>query len=67
VTFFVQASKGETVAITARLSAVIAIAKGRSLLADGWEVFITGPDGIRYDPAEFDRLLALRPAARVEV
>jgi hypothetical protein len=67
VTFFVQASKGETVVTTARLSAVIAVAKGRSLLAEGWDVFITGPDGARYDPAEFDRLLARRPKAPLEI
>jgi hypothetical protein len=67
VTFFVHASKGEKIVITARLGAVIAIAKGRSLLADGWQVFITGPDGTRYDPAEFDRLLKLRPKAPIEL
>ena len=66
VTFFVHALKGETVMITARLSAVIAIAKARSLLDDGWNVFITGPDGGHYDPVEFDRLLALAPEARLE-
>jgi hypothetical protein len=67
VTFFVQASKGANLVITARLSAVIAVAKGRSLLDDGWEVFITGPDGARYDPSEFDRLLTPRPGARLQI
>jgi hypothetical protein len=66
-TFFAQASKGETVVITARLSAVITIANRQSMRADGWEVFITGRDGIRYRPAEFDRLLTLRSAARLEI
>jgi hypothetical protein len=64
VTFIVNASKGEDVAVTVRLSVVVAIAKGQSLLADGWQVFITGPDGIRYDPSEFDKLLLLSPALR---
>jgi hypothetical protein len=67
VAFFVQASKDENVVITARLSAVFAVAKGQSLLDDGWEVFITGPEGTRYDPSEFDRLLALGAAARLEI
>jgi hypothetical protein len=61
VTFIVHASRGEAVATTIRLSVVVAIAKGRALLADGWQVFITAPDGIRYHPAEFDRLLSLGP------
>jgi hypothetical protein len=67
VTFFVQASKGENVVITARLSAAIAVAKGRSLLDDGWQVFITDPDGTRYDASEFDRLLTRRAEARLEI
>jgi hypothetical protein len=63
VTFIVHASRGEEVATTIRLSAVAAIAKGRALAAEGWHVFITGPDDIRYDPPEFDRLLSLGPAS----
>ena len=47
---------------TVRLSVVVAIAKGRALAEEGWQVFITGPDGNRYHPAEFDRLLSLSPA-----
>ena len=39
---------------------VVAVAKGRAPADEGWQVFITGPDGIRYYPSEFDRLLALR-------
>ena len=57
MTFIVQASKGEAKAVTVRLSVAVAIAKGRTLLSEGWQVFITGPDGVRYGPAEFDRLL----------
>jgi hypothetical protein len=45
---------------TFRISVVAAIAKGRTLADEGWQVFITGPDGIRYYPSEFDRLLSLR-------
>jgi hypothetical protein len=63
VTFIVHASRGEDVAVTIRLSVVVAIAKGRSLLDAGWQVFITGPDGVRYYPTEFDKLL-LGPALR---
>ena len=62
VTFIVHASKGEASTATIRLSAVVAIAKGRALAEEGWQVFITGPDGNRYHPAEFDRLLSLSPA-----
>jgi hypothetical protein len=57
VTFIVHASRGEDVTTTIRLSVVVAIAKGRTLADEGWQVFITGPDGIRYYPSEFDRLL----------
>jgi hypothetical protein len=62
VTFIVHASRGEDTTTTIRLSVVVAIAKGRSLAEEGWQVFITGPDGIRYYPAEFDKLLSLSPA-----
>ena len=64
VTFIVNASKGEDVAVTVRLSVVVAIAKGLALAEDGWQVFITGPDGIRYYPSEFDKLLSLSSALR---
>ena len=63
VTFIVQASRGEQVVRTIRLSAVAAIAKGQALVAEGWEVFITGPDDIKYYPPEFDQLLSLGPGS----
>ena len=59
MTFIVHASRGEEATTTVRLSVVVAIAKGRTLADEGWQVFITGPDGIRYYPSEFDRLLSL--------
>ena len=62
VTFIVHASRGEYSTTTVRLSVVVAIAKGRALAEEGWQVFITGPDGIRYDPPEFDKLLVHSPA-----
>jgi hypothetical protein len=62
VTFIVHASRGEETATTIRLSVVVAIAKGRALAEEGWQVFITGPDGIRYHPSEFDKLLSHSPA-----
>jgi hypothetical protein len=62
VTFIVHASRGEEVTTTVRLSVVVAIAKGQTLAEEGWQVFITGPDGIRYHPPEFERLLSLNPA-----
>jgi hypothetical protein len=62
VTFIVHASRGEETTTTIRLSVVVAIAKGRAFAEEGWQVFITGPDGIRYDPSEFDKLLSLNPA-----
>lgn len=62
MTFIVQASRGEDSTTTIRLSVVVAIAKGRALADEGWRVFITDPDGVRYDPPEFDKLLALSPA-----
>jgi hypothetical protein len=62
VTFIVHASRGGEVTTTIRLSVVVAIAKGRALAEEGWQVFITGPDGIRYYPPEFDKLLSFSPA-----
>lgn len=62
MTFIVQASRGEDVATTIRLSVVVAIAKGRALAEEGWQVLITGPDGVSYRPAEFDKLLSFSPA-----
>jgi hypothetical protein len=64
VTFIVEASRGEETTTTVRLSVVVAIAKGRALAEEGWQVFITAPDGIRYRPSEFDRLLSFSPALR---
>ena len=61
MTFIVHASRDEEATTTIRLSVVVAIAKGLALAEEGWQVFITGPDGIRYYPAEFDKLLSLRP------
>jgi hypothetical protein len=62
MTFIVHASKGEETATTVRLSVVVAIAKGQTLAEEGWHVFITGPDGIRYYPSEFEKLLLFNPA-----
>jgi hypothetical protein len=62
VAFIVHASRGEDSTTTIRLSVVVAIAKGRSLAEEGWQVFITGPDGVRYYPAEFEKLLSFSPA-----
>ena len=50
--------------MTIRLSVVVAIAKGQALAEEGWQVFITGPDGIRYYPSEFDKLLSFSSALR---
>jgi hypothetical protein len=62
VTFIVHASRGEETTTTIRLSVVVAIAKGRAFAEEGWQVFITGSDGVRYYPSEFDKLLSLNPA-----
>jgi hypothetical protein len=56
VTFIVHASRGEAATTTVRLSAAAAIAKGWTLADEGWQVVITGPDGIGYSLAEFDEL-----------
>jgi len=42
---------------TFRLSAAAAVAKGRTLMDDGWQVFI------RHQPSEFDRLASSSHAA----
>jgi hypothetical protein len=62
VTFTVHASRGEHVTTTVRLSVVVAIAKGLAFAEEGWQVFIVGPDGVRYEPPEFDKLLSFSPA-----
>jgi hypothetical protein len=62
MSFIVHASKGNDVTTTIRLSVVVAIAKGRALAEEGWNVFITGPDGVRYHPSEFEKLLSFSPA-----
>jgi hypothetical protein len=64
VTFVVHASKGEDVQVTVRLSVAAAVAKGRSLLDEGWQVHITGPDGVRRYPPAFEELLAQGPMLR---
>jgi hypothetical protein len=56
VTYIVHASKGDHETTTFRLSAVAAIAKARALANAGCQVFITGPDGTRFLPFEFDKL-----------
>lgn len=58
MTFIVHASKDDAVAITVRLQAIAAVNKARSLLAEGWNVVIIGPDDVKYRPAEFEKLLA---------
>jgi hypothetical protein len=62
VTFIVHASRGEAATTTIRLSVAVAIAKARALVDEGWQVFITGPDGIRYSPPDFDKLLSRHAA-----
>jgi hypothetical protein len=63
VTFIVYASRGGVEMTTIRLSVVAAIAKGRALMDDGWQVFITDPGGTRYQPAEFDKLASAKHTA----
>jgi hypothetical protein len=63
VTFIVYASRGGVEITTVRLSVVVAIAKGRTLIDDGWQVFITDPSGTRYYPSEFDKLASTRHPA----
>ena len=58
MTFIVHASRGEGATTTVRLSVVVAIAKALALAEEGWQIFIEGPDGTRYHPSEFDKLLS---------
>ncbi|WP_154070838.1 MULTISPECIES: hypothetical protein [Bradyrhizobium] len=44
------------------MSVVVAIAKGLAFVEEGWQVVIIGPDGVRYEPSEFEKLLSLSPA-----
>jgi hypothetical protein len=64
VTFIVHASRGEDVATTFRLSAAVAVAKGRTFAEDGWDVFITDPEGRRYYPSDFEELLSFGAAVQ---
>ena len=54
MTFILEASRDADALTTFRLSA--AAAKADALMKEGWQVVITGPDGTRYRPFEFDRL-----------
>ncbi len=63
MTFIVHASKGDDEMTTFRLNPDAAIAKGRTLVKDGWQVCITDPEGTRYRPYEFDRLALFRHPA----
>jgi hypothetical protein len=58
MTFIVHASRSEAATTTIRLSVVVAVAKARALAKEGWQVFITGPDGTCYGPSEFGKLLS---------
>jgi hypothetical protein len=60
VTFIVCASRGGVEITTVRLNVIAAIAKGRMLIDDGWQVFITDPNGTRYQPSEFDKLASTK-------
>jgi hypothetical protein len=60
VTFIVYASRGGVEITTVRLNVVAAIAKGRTLIDDGWQVSIADPNGTRYQPSEFDKLASAR-------
>jgi hypothetical protein len=63
VTFIVYASRGGVEMTTVRLSVAVAIAKGRTLIDDGWQVFITDPSGARQYPADFDKLASTKHPA----
>jgi hypothetical protein len=62
MTFVVHATRGQDTTAIERFSVVVAIAKGQALAEEGWDVFITAPDGIHYHPPEFDKLLSFSPA-----
>lgn len=62
-TFVVHASKNEDVATTVRLRGAAAVAKAIALADEGWQVFITGPDGNRYYLSEFEDLLSSSSAS----
>ena len=64
LTFIVNASKGDETMVAVRLSGAGAIAKARSLIEKGWQVIITGPDGLSYQPPEFDKLLTMHSSTR---
>jgi hypothetical protein len=56
VTFIVHSSRGDEITTTVRLNVIAAIAKGRALIDEGWQVFITDSDGTQYHPSDFDKL-----------
>jgi hypothetical protein len=56
MTFILEASRDADALTTFRLSAAAVSAKADALMKEGWQVVITGPDGTRYRPFEFDRL-----------
>jgi hypothetical protein len=63
VTFIVHFSRGDEISTTVRLNVIAAIAKGRTLIDEGWQVFITDSDDARYHPSDFDKLASSKHAA----
>jgi len=61
MTFILHASKEEEVVSTIRLSVIVAVAKGRALAKEGWQVSIEAPNGIRYASTDFEKLLSSYP------
>ena len=58
MTFTIHSSKdGESVE-THRISPVIAVARARVLLKEGWRVHITDSGGRQFQPEKFEQLLS---------
>jgi hypothetical protein len=66
MTFTVHASRGDEITTTVRLNVIAAIAKGRTLIDKGWQVFITDTDGNRISPVRFRQTGVVRTSGRPE-
>ncbi len=58
MTFIIESVKDNRRTTDFRSSADVAVTLARKLVADGFAVSITGPNGDRYAADRFDRLLA---------
>jgi hypothetical protein len=64
VAYQVVAERDNEIIRSTRASALIAVAKARIFIEEGWKIHITDEDGRIFEPAEFDLLPAVNEITR---